>query len=112
MRSCGGWFTRETLPMNFDRYSRLIAMSDPGRHAALFEALPRDAGALANAVQGLLIHRHIASAYGVLLSRDQEAQSHVRAVEKILDEIVTRDSRPLSAWRATNERQVGVCRHF
>jgi hypothetical protein len=87
-------------------------MSDPGRHAALFDGLPRDTGALAKTVQGLLIHQHIAPAYGVTLSRDQQAQSHVRAVEKILDDIVTRDGRPLSVVRATNERQVGVCRHF
>ena len=87
-------------------------MSDPGRHAALFDGLPRDAGALAETVQGLLIHQHIAPAYGVTLSRDQQAQSHVRAVEKILGDIVTRDGRPLSAARATDERQVGVCRHF
>jgi Transglutaminase-like superfamily len=98
--------------MNFDRYRRPMAMSDPGRHAALFDGLPRDTGALAETVQGLLIHRHIAPAYGVTLSRDQQAQSHVRAVEKILDDIVTRDGQPLSAARATNARQVGVCRHF
>jgi hypothetical protein len=98
--------------MNFDHYNRPIAMSDPGRHAALFEELPRDAGALAKIVQGLLIHQRIAPAYGVMLSRDQQAQSHVRAVEKIFDDIVGRDSRPLSAPRAANERQVGVCRHF
>jgi Transglutaminase-like superfamily len=98
--------------MDFDRYTRSIAMSDPGRHAALFNELPRDPSALAKTVQGLLIHQHIAPAYGVTLSRDQQAQPHVRAVEKILDHILTRDGRPLSAERATNERQVGVCRHF
>ena len=80
-------------------------MSDPGRHAALFVGLPRDVGGLAETVQGLLIHQHIAPAYGVTLGRDQQAQSHVRAVEKILGQ-------PLSTARATTERQVGVCRHF
>ena len=67
--------------------------------------MPRDAGALAETVQGLLSHQHIAPAYGVTLNRDQQAQSHVRAVEKILGQ-------PLSTARATTERQVGVCRHF
>ena len=98
--------------MNFDLYRMPIAMSDPGRHTPLFDSLPRDARTLAETVQGLLIHQHIAPAYGVTLSRDQQAQSHVRAVEKILDDIITRDGRPLSAARAANERQVGVCRHF
>jgi hypothetical protein len=98
--------------MNFDRYTRPIAMSDPGRHATLFDGLPRDPGALAKIVQGLLIHQHIAPAYGVTLSRDRQAQSHVCAVEKILGDIVTRDGRPLSVLRAARERQIGVCRHF
>ena len=87
-------------------------MSDPGRHAALFDGFPLDPRALAKTVQGLLIHQHIAPAYRVTLSRDQQAQSHVRAVEKILGDIVTRDGRPLSVLRAARERQVGVCRHF
>lgn len=98
--------------MNVDSYERPIAMSDPGRHAALFDGLPRGAVALAATVQGLLIHQHIAPAYGIALGRDQQAQSQVRAVEKMLSEIVTRDERPLSVTRVANERQVGVCRHF
>ena len=98
--------------MNFDRYVKPIAMSDPGRHAALFDGLPRDPGALAKTVQGLLIHQHIASAYGVTLGNDQQAQSHIRAVEKILEDVVTRDGRSLSISRAASKRQVGVCRHF
>jgi hypothetical protein len=98
--------------MKFDHYNRPIAMSDPGCHAALFEGLPHDAGVLAKIVQGLLLHQHIAPAYGVTLSQEQQAQSHVRTVEKMLDGVVMRDNRPLSAARATSERQVGVCRHF
>ncbi|MCC8964260.1 transglutaminase domain-containing protein [Bradyrhizobium sp. Pear76] len=98
--------------MNIDGYAKPIAMSDPGRHAALFADLPRGPGALAATVQGLLIHQHIAPAYGVMLSGDRQAQSQVRAVEGMLDEIVLRDERPLSVARAVNARQVGVCRHF
>ncbi|PAY03609.1 transglutaminase [Bradyrhizobium sp. UFLA03-84] len=98
--------------MNVDRYERPVAMSDPGRHAALFNGLPQGPGALAATVQGLLIHQHIAPAYGVTLGGDRQAQSQVRAVETMLGEIVARDARPLAAARAVNERQVGVCRHF
>ena len=98
--------------MNFDRYLKPVAMSDPGRHAVLFDGLPRDIAALAKTVQGLLIHQHIAPAYGVTLSRDQQAQPHVRSVERILDDIATRDGQPLAAARAIDKRQVGVCRHF
>jgi hypothetical protein len=98
--------------MRCDQYLKPVAMSDPGRHAPLFDGLPRDVGALAKTVQGLLIHQHIAPAYGVTLGGDRQAQSHVRAVREILDDIVTRDGRPLSAARAAGARQVGVCRHF
>jgi Transglutaminase-like superfamily len=98
--------------MDFDRYRRPTGMSDPGRHAALFGGLPHDPVRLAKIVQGLLIHQHIAPAYGVTLGRDRQAQSHLRRVEQILDEIVTRDGRSLSVSREAGERQVGVCRHF
>jgi hypothetical protein len=37
--------------MNLDRHMRPIAMSDPGRHAALFDGLPLDTGVLAKTVR-------------------------------------------------------------
>ena len=58
------------------------------------------------------MHEHIAPAYGVTLSDEQHAQAHVRPVAAMLQDIVKRDPRPLSAARAAGERQVGVCRHF
>ncbi len=87
-------------------------MSSPGDHILLFDGLPRDARGLAETVQGLLIHPNIAPAYGAALSHDQQAQSHIRSVERMLDDIMTRDCRPLSVARVPAERQVGVCRHF
>ena len=98
--------------MLLDQYRKPVAMSDPGQHAARLAGLPREPDALARTVQGLMIHQHIAPSYGVTLSPDQRAQSHVRAVETMLDAITMRDARPLSAARAAGERQVGVCRHF
>ena len=98
--------------MNFDDYTKPGPMNDPGRQVVLLEGLPRDAGALAKIVQGLLIHQHIAPAYGVTLSREQQTQSHIRNIEEILDAVLMRDRRPLSVSRTPDERQVGVCRHF
>src|SRR5437899_2791567 len=74
--------------------------------------LPREPGALAAIVQGLLMHEHVAPAYGLKLSGEQHAEAHVRPVEQMLQAIAKRDPRPLSAARAAGERQVGVCRHF
>jgi hypothetical protein len=88
------------------------AMSDAGARAALLDGLPGDVAGLAKIVQGLLIHEHIAPAYGVELSAEQHAQAHMRRVEKILDCIARHDNRPLPHARPARERIVGVCRHF
>jgi hypothetical protein len=98
--------------MTLDFYRRPVALSDAGAQARLFKDLPRDPAGLAKVVQGLLMHEHVAPAYGLKLSQEQHAQAHVRPVEKMLQAITQRDARPLSAARAEGERQVGVCRHF
>jgi hypothetical protein len=77
-----------------------------------FTGLPSDPAALATVVQGLLMHEHIASTYGLSLSAAKHAEAHVRPVEEIVRQIVAHDPRPLTAARAPDERQVGVCRHF
>ena len=98
--------------MNTDAFRAPIAMSDAGHKAALLDGLPQDVGSLAKVVQGILIHEHIAPAYGVTLSAEQHAQAHMRSVEKMLDFIAHQHSRPLSQARTPGERVVGVCRHF
>lgn len=98
--------------MNADDFRAPIDMSDAGAKAALLDGLPEDVGGLAEVVQGLLIHEHIASAYGVTLSPEQHAQAHMRGVEKMLDRIARQDGRPLAQARPPGERVVGVCRHF
>ena len=76
------------------------------------DGLPRDPAALAGVVQGLLMHEHIAPAYGLALSDTKHAEAHVRPVEEIVRQILAHDSRPLTASRVPAERRVGVCRHF
>ena len=77
-----------------------------------FKALPRDPAVLADVVQGLLMHEHVAPTYGLTLSEAKHAEAHVRPVEEIVRQIVAHDARPLTTPRAPAERQVGVCRHF
>lgn len=98
--------------MNTDAFRTPISMSDAGANAALLDGLPHDVGGLAEVVQGVLIHEHIAPAYGVTLSAEQHAQAHMRGVEEILDSIARQDGRPLPQARPPGERVVGVCRHF
>ena len=97
---------------NLDFYRRPVALSDAGSQGHLFKDLSSDPAALATIVQGLLMHEHVAPAYGLKLSGEQHEQAHVRPVEKMLQAIVERDPRPLSVARPSGERQVGVCRHF
>ena len=61
--------------MNTDAFRAPISMSDAGAKAALLDGLPRDVGGLAEVVQGVLIHEHIAPAYGVTLSAEQHKQT-------------------------------------
>lgn len=85
--------------------------SDPG-HAALIEALPDDIASLARVMHGLLLHQHIAPAYGQKLSGERLAEPHIRSVRKMLDALLAHDDRALTASRPPEKRLVGVCRHF
>ena len=76
-----GW---ERHRMNLDCYTKPIATSNPGCHAALFDDLPCNTVTFAKTVQGLLIHEHIAPAYGVTLSRDQQAQSSLACLRRAM----------------------------
>jgi hypothetical protein len=98
--------------MNVDTWRSPVSMSDAGRNAKLFNGLPHDVGGLAKVVQGLLMHEHVAPAYGLTLSADQHAQAHMRGVEKILECVNRQDARSLQTARPEGERVIGVCRHF
>lgn len=98
--------------MSLDFYRRPVDLSDPGRYAPLFADLPRGPAATAAAIQGLLIHEQIASAYGVTLTPEQHAEAHLRSVSSMLAGISERDPAPLTQSRPPARRQTGVCRHF
>jgi hypothetical protein len=98
--------------MKLDQWRTPQHMTDPGRQAGLLDGLPADAARLAGIVQGLLIHQHIGSAYGVSFTPAQHAEPHLRRVEQMLERIVAHDPRPLAEARPADRRLVGVCRHF
>ena len=98
--------------MTLDFYRQPIDFSDPNGLAHLFEDLPTGPEGTAKVVQGLLMHEHIAPAYGVALSDRQHAEAHIRSVTGMLESIVAHDPQPLASARPAKERQVGVCRHF
>jgi hypothetical protein len=95
-----------------DFYKSPAAMTYAGVYAPLFEELPRDVAALADIVQGLLMHEHWAPRYGAALSDERRRESHIRAVAPMLERLFAHDDRRLSAPRPVEARLVGVCRHF
>jgi hypothetical protein len=93
-------------------YTAPAVMTSAGRHAHLLEDLPSGIAELAAVGQGLVIHEHMADAYGVTLPEEDRATVHLRQVEKLLGAIVARDDRPLRIARTPAERTAGNCRHF
>jgi hypothetical protein len=61
---------------------------------------------------GLLIHEHIAGAYGVTLTEERRASVHVRPAAALLGRMLAQDSRPLTVAREPAGRLPGNCRHF
>jgi len=91
----------------------MIRMSDPGRHAAAFAALPRDPAAVASAVQGLLVHERLTGLFGGRPPTPERlAESHIRPLATQLDRLLARDARPLAQARTVDEKLLGTCRDF
>jgi Transglutaminase-like superfamily len=95
-----------------DFYAQPTALTELGRHASLVRELPNDVSLLVRLVQGLVIHRYMAPAYGVTIRRERAGDDHIRAVASMLDRVLASDSKPLTEARPPEERLVGVCRHF
>jgi hypothetical protein len=82
------------------------------RHAKRIVALPDDIGKLVSVVQGLVLHEHGAEFYGVKIPEKRKGESHLRAVDQMLDRLLRLDNSPLSTGRPLKKRLVGVCDHF
>lgn len=93
-------------------YTEQSALTSPGRYAAAFDTLPGDPIALARIVQGLVLHKYMAKAYGVEIPPSRGEEVHTRRVESMLDQIFAFDDRPLPALRAPEKRLFGICCHF
>lgn len=100
--------SRPVLPL----YSEPGLMTSACRHAAWFGALPHDVATLAAVAHGLLLHEHVAPAYGVTLRDADRISVHIRRVEQLLDRMMALDDRPLTLPRPPKKRVVGSCRHF
>lgn len=96
-----------------DRYQQPARMTSPGRYQELLgPVLSRDLAGLAAVGHGLIVHEHLAGAYGVTLSDEQRSSVHVRPVEEILECVIASDDRPLGVVRDPASRVAGNCRQF
>ena len=95
-----------------NRYLEPAVMTAPGEYAPLLAGLPRDIAALAAVGHGVMIHEHIAGAYGVTLTGERRASVHLRPVAALLGQMMAEDSRPLTVAREPAARLPGNCRHF
>ena len=94
------------------QYLPPAVMTAPGTYQPLLADLPPGIAALADVAHGLLIHEHIAGAYGVTLTDQRRASVHVRPVAGLLGRMMAEDSRPLTVAREPAGRLPGNCRHF
>jgi hypothetical protein len=95
-----------------DYYATHGPITAPHRFGVLLDGLPTDVAALAQLVQGLIIHVFWAGRYGAQLDEARREEVQLRAVEKQLERIITLDPRPLTDARAPESKLVGNCRDF
>ncbi|MFI0898786.1 transglutaminase-like domain-containing protein [Streptomyces sp. NPDC020983] len=94
-------------------YAAQSPTSDPGAYTGLLADLPRDAGALARVVRGLMIHRVEGGQWDIPIADDRmRDDAETRYIDDILALVAARDPAPLTTPRAWSDRFVGICRDF
>ncbi|MBX7269522.1 transglutaminase domain-containing protein [Micromonospora sp. Llam7] len=98
---------------NLSRYARPGRLTSAGSFTPLLEAVPSDPAGIVRTIQGLLIHEHVAGAYGVSLTDADRQTVHLRPADEILARIAGGpDDLPLTTSRAPEQRVAGNCRHY
>jgi hypothetical protein len=89
-------------------YAATGPMTDPGPHAALFDALPQSLPDLVEAVRGLLLHMHWAEEYGVTLSEERKEEANIRPADEIVSRLLAMNDAPLTEPRPLEQRVVST----
>ncbi|HEX2946970.1 MAG TPA: transglutaminase-like domain-containing protein [Clostridia bacterium] len=88
-------------------------ITEPGRHAALFEVFSKSSiKEIVEAIHGLFLHIFWAQRYGVNLTDEQQQHVQSRNVPAILDVITGIDNSPLDIPRSLDKRFIGNCRDY
>lgn len=76
------------------------------------ESLPRDLDTLRTAVQGVLVHRDWAPAYGVAADAIRIEEQNLRSTAEVLARLFAISPDPVTVAREPIERVLCICRHF
>jgi hypothetical protein len=102
--------TQTTSPHEF--YVQQGQLSDPGDHAHHLDALPGDLPGIITAIQGVMLHLHWATRYGITLNRTRQAEANLRSVRDRLAKIFELQDAPLTESRPLSKKTAGTCRDF
>jgi hypothetical protein len=102
-----------TNPLNpHDFYTQQGQVSDPGTLAHHFDVLPADLPGIIQAIQGIMLHLHWATRYGVTLNRAREEEANLRTVKDRLAKVFELQDAPLTEPRPLSKKTVGTCRDY
>ena len=94
-----------------DFYCSPGAMTALPGHPALAD-LPTGLDGLRNAVQGLLLHREWAPAYGIDADAIRVEEQNLRSSVEVLGRAFELSAEPVTVARAPADRVLCICRHF
>jgi hypothetical protein len=83
-----------------------------GDYQGLLAELTSSVAELTAVGHGLLVHEHIAGAYGVTLSDADRETVHIRPLPRLLSRVVAVSDEPLTTPRPPDRRVAANCRHF
>lgn len=83
-----------------------------GDHEGMLTGLPATVSDLAAVGHGLIVHEHLADAYGVTFTEEDRTAVHLRPVPRLLERILAAYPEPLSSPRPAPSRVAGNCRQF
>jgi len=83
-----------------------------GDYQGLLAGLTADVAGLTAVGHGLLVHEHLADAYGLTLSAADRETVHIRPVPRLLERVLAVSAEPLTTPRPPERRVAANCRHF
>jgi hypothetical protein len=94
-------------------YRTQSGITDPGRHARLYDDLPSGIEALAGIVQGLVIDKDLVKLFGLDLDASVRlGDVDTRYSTDIYDKLLAKEDRPLAQARDPARRFIGSCRDY